>query len=398
MGARACRVRRRRLGARRDPRPAGRRLGPRDRRAAGPAPGGLPGRGLREPVRDGRRARGRRRRTRSRPSARDHDYADFRRPAPRRVRRRHRARPRPARLHGQRDRVGRPGAGGGAARAPASSPGSPTRRRSRSRASRTSRPVGLRAVGEPAARFREDALRMVRAVRLAAVLEFEIDPPTFEAIRANAALAAHVSGERVAAELQKLLGADRPSIGLRLHVRDGPARRAAAGARRAARRSRRTRSPGEDLFDHTLRTVDAVPAEPAGGAPRRAAARRRQALHDRRGAVPGPRGRRRGDRPAQLLDRLQLPKRATERVVHLVRNHMFTYEPELGRRRDPPVHPAGRDRLDRRPVRAARGGQRRQRRWRSTRTTWPTCGGASRPSWRRRSCSIDRGSRCTATT
>ena len=41
----------------------------------------------------------------------------------------------------------------------------------------------LRAVGDPDARFREDALRMLRAIRLAAALDFEIEPSTFAGIR-----------------------------------------------------------------------------------------------------------------------------------------------------------------------------------------------------------------------
>ena len=44
----------------------------------------------------------------------------------------------------------------------------------------------LRAVGDPDARFREDALRMVRAVRLAATLGFDVEPATLAAITANA--------------------------------------------------------------------------------------------------------------------------------------------------------------------------------------------------------------------
>src|SRR5829696_720418 len=118
----------------------------------------------------------------------------------------------------------------------------------------------LRAVGEPATRFREDALRMVRAVRLAAVLGFEIDPPTLAAIRGNAALAAHVSGERVAAELEKLLSADRPSIGLRGMADAGllgvllPELAAQLGIAQ-------NKIEGEDLFDHTLRAVDAAPRD-----------------------------------------------------------------------------------------------------------------------------------------
>lgn len=186
----------------------------------------------------------------------------------------------------------------------------------------------LRAVGEPAPRFREDALRMVRAVRLAAVLAFEIDPPTFAAIHANAALAKHVSGERVAAELQKLLAAERPSIGLRLLSESGlldvllPELAAQRGIAQ-------NKVPGEDLFDHTVRTVDAVPAD-------RPVVRLAALLHDVGKPSTIDDGPFRGhevvgaELAQGLLDRLRYPRHATERVVHLVRNHMFTYEAGWG--------------------------------------------------------------------
>jgi putative nucleotidyltransferase with HDIG domain len=186
----------------------------------------------------------------------------------------------------------------------------------------------LRAVGEPAARFREDALRMVRAVRLAAVLEFDVDPPTFAAMRANAPLAAHVSGERIAAELQKLLLADRPSIGLRLMAATGLLEVVLPDLA-AQRGIAQNKLAGEDLFDHTLRTLDAAP-------PNRPVVRLAALLHDVGKPATLDEGPFRGHEVVgaeiaqRLLDRLRYPKAATERVVHLVRNHMFTYESEWG--------------------------------------------------------------------
>ena len=186
----------------------------------------------------------------------------------------------------------------------------------------------LRAVGEPDVRFREDALRMVRAVRLAAVLDFEIEGATAAAIRANSALAAHVSGERVAAELQKLLLAPRPSAGLRLLSELGllavlfPELAEQVGVPQ-------NKTPGEDLFDHTLRSVDAVPAD-------RPVVRLAALLHDVGKPATIDDGPFRGhevvgaEAARQLLERLHLPKAATGRVVHLVRHHMFAYEPEWG--------------------------------------------------------------------
>ena len=117
----------------------------------------------------------------------------------------------------------------------------------------------LRAVGDPEARFREDALRMVRAVRLAAVLDFTLEPATQAAIAANAALAAHLSHERVGAELDRLLMAPRPSVGLRLAAETGLL--AVIAPELAAQQGiPQSKVDGEDLWDHTLRTVDAAPA------------------------------------------------------------------------------------------------------------------------------------------
>lgn len=63
----------------------------------------------------------------------------------------------------------------------------------------------VRAIGDPAARFEEDRLRMLRAVRFAARLGFAIDPATFEAIRENAPAIHSVSPERIRDELTRIL-------------------------------------------------------------------------------------------------------------------------------------------------------------------------------------------------
>ncbi len=62
----------------------------------------------------------------------------------------------------------------------------------------------LRAIGDPRERFREDRLRVLRGVRFAAVLGFEIDPPTWDALREWAPSLTGVSAERIREELVKL--------------------------------------------------------------------------------------------------------------------------------------------------------------------------------------------------
>jgi len=73
----------------------------------------------------------------------------------------------------------------------------------------------IRAIGDPESRFREDHLRILRAVRFASVLGFEIEAATAQAIAAHAEWIATVSAERVASEFIRLLcEAPRPSVGL----------------------------------------------------------------------------------------------------------------------------------------------------------------------------------------
>ncbi|MDD3164278.1 MAG: hypothetical protein PHS97_00270 [Oscillospiraceae bacterium] len=68
----------------------------------------------------------------------------------------------------------------------------------------------LRCVGAPEQRFREDALRILRALRFSAQLEFTIEEKTLEAMHRCAPLTCAVSAERVREELEKTLLSDRP--------------------------------------------------------------------------------------------------------------------------------------------------------------------------------------------
>ena len=63
----------------------------------------------------------------------------------------------------------------------------------------------VRAIGDPLERFREDHLRLLRAIRFAARLGFAVDPATFDAIRAEHASILRVSAERTRDELNRIL-------------------------------------------------------------------------------------------------------------------------------------------------------------------------------------------------
>lgn len=70
----------------------------------------------------------------------------------------------------------------------------------------------IRCVGEPSKRFGEDALRILRAFRFAAQLDFTIDAKTLEAAEEKAVNIERISGERIFVELDKIFKSDRPQI------------------------------------------------------------------------------------------------------------------------------------------------------------------------------------------
>lgn len=79
----------------------------------------------------------------------------------------------------------------------------------------------VKTVGNPDERFREDALRMLRAIRIAAQLKFLIENDTFESIIKNAGSIQQISGERIREELFKILLIEKPGDGLKLLKNSG---------------------------------------------------------------------------------------------------------------------------------------------------------------------------------
>lgn len=191
----------------------------------------------------------------------------------------------------------------------------------------------LRAVGDPTARFREDGLRAMRAVRFAAQLGFSLDPATERAIPEALDVVAKVAVERIASELYKLLAAPDPLTGLRLMHKTGllhlvlPELLEGQGCAQ-------NRFHAFDVLEHSFQTVAHVPvSDPV--------VRLAALLHDvakPRKAAPRP------DDPTQftfynhevlgtdmareICARLRLSSADTDRIALLVREHMFFYAPE----------------------------------------------------------------------
>lgn len=186
----------------------------------------------------------------------------------------------------------------------------------------------LRTVGDPRARFTEDALRLVRAARFAGRLRLSLDPGTEAAIVELAPSVATVSAERLRDELDRILDHDpRPSTALRLLERLGlmAVVLPELAALRGVPQSKRV--PG-DALDHTLAAVDAVGFD-APPDTRLAAL-----LHDLGKATTLANGHFIGHEKvgaalaAGVLERLRAGRARTERVVRAVRHHMYAYDPD----------------------------------------------------------------------
>ena len=186
----------------------------------------------------------------------------------------------------------------------------------------------IRAIGDPSQRFAEDALRMLRAARFAAQLEFTIDPDTAEAVKQSPDRISVVSAERVRDELSRLIASPRPSEGIRLLLDLGllqqiiPELVEGIGVQQRA-------GHVFDVFDHSLHACDVLPSD-------RIELRFAALLHD----IGKPRSlaiRDDGERTFHghdqlsaeiadaILERLRFSNEFRKRVVNLVRHHMFDY-------------------------------------------------------------------------
>jgi tRNA nucleotidyltransferase/poly(A) polymerase len=144
------------------------------------------------------------------------------------------------------------------------SPGSPTRLVDPADGQGDLRAGLVRAVGDPRQRFDEDALRLLRAIRIAAGLDFRIEPVTFDAICAHALDIRWVSAERVAAEILRMLEPHRPSQAFRLLREAGMLSLVLPELDALGGRHDKDGPDGVDDLDQSLRTLDAISARTPG--------------------------------------------------------------------------------------------------------------------------------------
>jgi putative nucleotidyltransferase with HDIG domain len=189
----------------------------------------------------------------------------------------------------------------------------------------------IRTVGIASERFAEDGLRPLRAVRFAAQLGFTIEPDTLAAIPESLSVTARVAQERVREEFSKTLLSPVPSVGLRFMESTGilglvvPELQACRGVEQKGMHR-------YDVLDHLYLACDASPADSlelrlAGlfhdiGKPsvRKMDETGNWTFHNHEAVS--------AKMTETILERLRYPLKTVRTVTHLVKEHMFHYEPE----------------------------------------------------------------------
>ena len=116
----------------------------------------------------------------------------------------------------------------------------------------------IRTPCEPDKTFSDDPLRMMRAVRFASQLGFDIDDETFDGIARQAERIKIITRERISVELNKILASPVPSIGLTLMRTSGLLKYVLPELDRMAGIERRGKHAHKDNFEHTMKVLDNV--------------------------------------------------------------------------------------------------------------------------------------------
>jgi len=187
----------------------------------------------------------------------------------------------------------------------------------------------LRAIGDAAARFREDKLRLLRAVRFAARFGYKIDPATWEALRTHAADIHAVSAERIREEVLKIFAHPTRVRGFDLLDESGLLREILPEVDKLKGCEQPPQfHPEGDVFVHTRAMLELLPPEAEvsvalsvlfhdiGKPPtfryHKDEDRIRFSGHDRVGA----------EMTERVMERLRFSRAETDRTVEAVRQHM----------------------------------------------------------------------------
>ncbi len=192
----------------------------------------------------------------------------------------------------------------------------------------------IRAVGEPKARFEEDALRIMRAVRLLAELDFTLEPQTEVALTETAPQLEKISKERIRDEFVRILESSQPMKALVLSHKLGILRYIAPEIEEGIG-IEQNQAHSFDVFEHNLRA-----AQHAADKEWTLLVRLSALLHD----VGKPKSRRWSDEKRdwtfhghdvvgarmakKMLENLKFPRETIDKATNLVRWHMFFSDPD----------------------------------------------------------------------
>lgn len=190
----------------------------------------------------------------------------------------------------------------------------------------------IKAVGDPDERFEEDALRIMRAIRLSAQLGFMIEDKTLAALKSKVANLKEISWERIGAETMKLLGTEHCADGIMLMLNTGIIELVMP----ELLTMKEVKQGGHHIYDVFTHSLEALRACPSPDPVVRLAT----LLHDIDKPVAAKAGGERGvtfynhevsgARTAKkIAERLKLSKKDQDRVFTLVRWHMFVYESKM---------------------------------------------------------------------
>ncbi len=208
----------------------------------------------------------------------------------------------------------------------------------------------LRTVGEPDDRFGEDALRMLRAIRFACQLDFSVSYNTTQSIIKNSDLIKKISSERIRDELEKIIMSPTPASGIVMLQKFGLLKNIIPELEEGIE----CEQLGEHVFDvwnhllhalqhaadknwpleirlaalfhdigkpRTRRLAEAKPRRPSGSGSRPQASGKKYTFYGHE--VVGAR------MAKKIMERMKFPKKETDLVEKLVRNHMFFSDTEL---------------------------------------------------------------------
>lgn len=187
----------------------------------------------------------------------------------------------------------------------------------------------IRTIGSPAERFAEDHLRLLRAVRFAAQLDFTIEAETFAALKAKAPKLKSISAERIREEMVKLFQPPHAARGLELLRQSGLLEQALPElAATVACEQSPDFHPEGSVFNHLCRMLQYLPPDPDPALPWAVL------LHDVAKPLTAAPDSKTGsihfygheklgaEMAAAILERLRFPRKEIERVVQAVRCHM----------------------------------------------------------------------------